>query len=458
MKKLTSSNPSFSYKTVGTVNITTPDEITEKVTHARSAQPAWESLGLDGRISTLSTLRAIFKENHSELAEITSSEMGMPISQANGNIDAGLAYLDWYIENAKACLSPEISYADNDEINEIHYLPVGVIASIISWNFPFSIFLWHVGQSLLAGNTIVFKHSEEASLIGVAIDRMFKEAKVPSGVFTTVYGGAAEGEHLVKQDIDMITFTGSTNAGKKLYQIGAEKFIPVLVELGGSAPGVVFKDADLDSTIESLYIKRFLNCGQCCDGLKRLIVHESRFDEVVERLRTLIATKKLGLSNDPETEIGPLASRQQLDSISRQVTDAVAKGAKVICGGNTPPNLDGAFYEPTLLTNITKDMAVWKEEVFGPVLPIISFSDYDDAMALANDTEYGLGGYIFTEDKALFRQSAADIKTGMLAQNSTSYVKPCNPFGGVKASGMSKENGKFGFHEVCQTKLISRDA
>jgi len=261
----------------------------------------------------------------------------------------------------------------------------------------------------------------------------------------------------MNQNIDMITFTGSSNVGKQLYKIGAEKFIPVLVELGGSAPGIVFEDANLDEIIESLYIKRFLNCGQCCDGLKRLIVHEDRLDETIDKLKQTIEGKKFGQSDEEDTDIASLASKRQLESIENQVNDAVSKGAKVVLGGARPKHLKGAFFEPTILVNVTKEMSVWEEEVFGPVIPIVTFSTYEEAISLANDTRYGLGGYVFTDDKKLFRQTIKDIKTGMLAHNCTSYVKPCNPFGGIKESGMSRENGKFGFHDVCQVKIISMD-
>ena len=304
---------------------------------------------------------------------------------------------------------------------------------------------------------MVFKHSEETPLFSKELDRILQESDIPKNVFNVVFGGRETGDFLVRQNVDMITFTGSSKVGKEIYKIGAEKLIPVLLELGGSAPGIVFEDANIDEVIESLYIKRFLNCGQCCDGLKRLIVHESRFDETVEKLKQIIQSKVFGLSENESTEIGSLAAKRQMEGIAKQVKDAVEKGARIELGGKQPEHLKGAFYEPTILTNINKNMSVWKEEVFGPVLPIVSFSTYEEAIELANDTKYGLGGYVFTKDKQLLKNTIKDLKTGMIAHNNTSYVKPNNPFGGIKESGMSLENGKFGFHDVCQVKIVSMD-
>ena len=229
------------------------------------------------------------------------------------------------------------------------------------------------------------------------------------------------------------------------------------MELGGSAPGIVFEDADVDKVIESIYFNKFLNCGQICDGLKRLIVHESKFVEVVEKLKRIVESKKIGVAEDKETEIGPLVTKRQLELLQKQMEDAISKGAEVITGGKTPEGLKGAFYKPTLITKVNRDMEVWQEEVFGPVLPIVSFKTYDEAIELANDTKYGLGSYIFTEDKQKFEKASAEIKTGMVSHNNVIYLKPCNPFGGNKDSGLGREHGKYGFHELCQIKIIAME-
>ena len=228
------------------------------------------------------------------------------------------------------------------------------------------------------------------------------------------------------------------------------------MELGGSAPGIIFEDADLDNALSLVCASRLCNAGQCCDGLKRLLVHESHFDAVVEKLGVMFSEKKVGNALDASTEIGQLVSKKQLGTLIAQVEDAVAKGAITVTGGNSLENLGGAFYAPTVLTNITKEMKVWHEEVFGPVLPIISFKTEEEAIALANDTAFGLGAYIFTEDKDKAERVAARIDSGMLSINGTNYILPCNPFGGYKCSGIGREHGKYGFHEVTQVKLVAK--
>jgi len=208
-------------------------------------------------------------------------------------------------------------------------------------------------------------------------------------------------------------------------------------------------------TIESIYFNRFINSGQTCDGLKRLIVHRTIFDEVVQKLKDLIQTKKVGPAQDPATDIGPLVAERQVINLERQVADALEKGAKIIIGGKRPQHLKGAYYELTILINISFDMAVWKEEVFGPVLPIVPFDSEDEVIALANDSEYGLGGYIYTQNQERALRVSQYLKTGNISVNAANYVIPQDPFGGYKNSGLGREHGKHGLRELCSLKLIA---
>ncbi len=457
MAKLTSFNPSTN-EVLGEVEISTEQEIKDKVALARKAQPNWQSIGLEKRLELLQSVLTIFENKKEELALLASREMGMPYWQSLLDFEEnGIGYFRWYLENAKKYLSPEVTFENDNEIHTVYYEPKGVVAVISPWNFPFSNFVWQTIQNLIVGNTVVYKHSEEVPLFGKEIEKAFKESNVPEGVFNEVYGDGKVGDLLVHQDIDMIGFTGSTKVGKYLYKVASEKFIPILLELGGSAPGIVFEDADVDKVIDSIYFGRFFNTGQACDGLKRLIVHESKLDELTSKLETLLLSKKLGIAEQKDTDLGPLVAKRQLDLLQSQMQDALEKGAKIITGGKRPENLDGVFYEPTLLTNITPEMRVWKEEVFGPVLPIVSFKTFDEAMNLANDTCYGLGGYIFTEDKERLEKASRAINTGMISHNNVTYLKPCNPFGGNKDSGFGREHGKYGFHELCKIKVVSKE-
>jgi acyl-CoA reductase-like NAD-dependent aldehyde dehydrogenase len=454
--KIKSTNPS-NQAVIGEVNESSEAEIQQKVVAAHEALTVWKELGIAGRVKHLRKVVENFKKRDEEFAELASKEMGMPISQSIHDVHGAIEYLEWYLDNAEKYLSPEVVYEDDETIHKVYYEPVGVVAAITPWNFPASNFVWMCGQNLVVGNTVVFKDSEEVPLCGKLIEEVFNESDLPEGVFSEVYGKGNVGDFLVHQDIDMICFTGSTATGQILYKIGAEKFIRVFLELGGSAPGIIFEDADIDKTIDTIYANRFDNCGQICDGLKRLIVHESKYDEVVEKLKKKLQEVVIGDASDKKTDIGPLVSDKQLQSLKVQVEDAKEKGAKVLFEKKVPSGLKGSFYPPTLLGNINPDMKVWNEEVFGPVLPIITFKDEAQAIRMANHTKYGLGGCVFTEDKEKAERVALQIQTGMVMMNNVSYVQPPTPFGGCKASGIGREHGKFGFHELSSVKVVARE-
>lgn len=454
MTKIVSINPSNLLK-IGQVDSSTQEQISGMVADARKALVEWKRMGLEKRIQILKTFSENLDKHQDELAVVASEEMGMPITQSRADILDALKYFNWYLQNAAEYLTPEKIYQDNLFEHIVVHEPIGVAAVITPWNYPLSNFIWGVGQNLIVGNTVVFKHSEEIPIFTQKLEEIVKKSSLPVSVLSFVYGGADEGEYLVKEDINLICFTGSTQVGRKLFKLGGEKFIKVILELGGSAPGIVVKDAEIDSTIENIYFSRFSNCGQMCDALKRLIVEKDIFDDVVEKLKNYLRGKIMKHSMDPGTEIGPLVSKKQLERLEEQVKDAVQKGAKVILGGKRNQTLDGYFYEPTLLTNVSKDMRVWREEVFGPVLPIIPFENEEEAIEMANDTSFGLGAYVFTEDKGKAMKLAKNLDSGMVSINGKSYVQPHCPFGGYKNSGMGREHGKYGFEELTQVKVIA---
>jgi len=311
--------------------------------------------------------------------------------------------------------------------------------------------------NLLAGNTVVFKISEECPLVGKLIEDTMLSHNLPEGVFSEVYGDGEVGLKLVQEDIDLIWFTGSTKVGQQLFKLAGEKFIKAILELGGSNPCIVFEDVDIEKIVDKIYAKRFKLCGQTCDALKRLIVHESIADKLIEALKQKIQSQKVGDPENPETDMGSLVAKRQLDLLKSQIKDAIDKGAKVVIGGNSPEGVNGAFYLPTLLTNITKNMKVWNEEVFGPALPVITFRTEEEAISLANDTIYGLGSIVFTKDSGRAERIASKINSGTVEINDTLHWLSCNPFGGYKKSGMGREHGVVGFRELCQIKVISRE-
>jgi acyl-CoA reductase-like NAD-dependent aldehyde dehydrogenase len=457
MSKLISTNPSRNYEVIGEVEASTEQDVQTAIAKARQAQPAWADLSVADRCQALASFVDVSKSRAEEIAQLIATETSRPIQSARGNVAGGTKYFEGYFEIAEKHLAPQVTSETGTEITRVYHEPYGVVAAICPWNYPFQNVAWQCGQALIAGNTIVYKNSEENPLFAKLLAELFAQSDVPEGVFNVIYGDGAVGEMLVRGNIDMISFTGSTETGQALTKIAAEKFIPISTELGGSSPCIVFEDAATDKNLEYIVNMRFKNAGQACDAIKRLIVHEAKFDQVVERLCKIIATKKVGDTLDEDTEIGPLVAKRQLEKLESQVQDARGKGAKVLIGGQRPQGLQGAYYEPTVLTNVANNMRVWHEETFGPVLPVVSFKTEEEAVELANDTKYGLGAHIMTTDRRQFERVARQIKSGMVAHNRVAFWGPNNPFGGFKQSGMGRTHGEYGFREVTQPKIVAEE-
>ncbi|MEG1990016.1 MAG: aldehyde dehydrogenase family protein [Clostridia bacterium] len=292
--------------------------------------------------------------------------MGKPITQAENEVKSTLNNIKWDLDNADKCIAPEITFENDIEIQKVFYEPKGIVVSISPFNYPFSLCCAITIQNLIVGNVVISKPDPNTPLLYKLLEEIFNNSKLPKGVQQFVYGGKEIGSFLVEQDIDMICFTGNTKTGEYLYKVAASKMIPILMKLGGSAPGIICEDANIDAVIKGVFNKKFSNAGQLCHALKRLIVHESKLDEVVEKLKDIAEKQIIGDSSNRNTTMGSLVSEKQLNTLVEQFNDAVSKGAKAVCGGKQPDNLKGSYFEPTLLTNVTKDMKVWKKEVFGP--------------------------------------------------------------------------------------------
>ncbi len=457
MANLTSINPS-DYTVIGEVKVSTEHDVQAAVAGARTAQPAWATLPLAERCQALKTFADLSNARAEEIAQLISQETGRPIKNTlSGNVYGGLEYLKAYLEMAERCLAPQVTHQTDTIIHEVIREPWGVVACICPWNYPYMNVVWQCVQALLAGNTIVYKNSEENPLFAKLMAELFAVSGVPSGVFNVLYGDGQVGNMLAHQDIDMLSFTGSAHVGQQLAQVAAQQFIPILAELGGSSPAIIFEDTPIDENLaQQIFDNRFLHSGQICGAVKRLIVYEAGFNQIVELLAKICARQKLGDARDQATDLGPLVAERQVVRIEEQVQDAIDKGATVVCGGQRPKNLIGAYYEPTILTGITADMRVWREETFGPVLPIISYKTEAEAIKLANDTEYGLGAHVFTKDNQRFAGVAHQLASAMVAQNDVNYFHPNSPFGGYKKSGIGRLHGQFGYDEVTQPKLLAR--
>lgn len=454
-EKLISTNPADGYKPIGEVIISTEKEIKEKVKNAQEAKLSWKETPLVDRIKHFEKLITVYKKKSSEIAELQTKEMGKPIKESLDDVAGDIYVIENNIKLAEKALKPKVLDETESQKTVLYSEPYGVTAVIVPWNFPSSNFFISCVQILLAGNTVIFKHSEECPLTGKLLEEIMTEAGFPEGVFSEVYGDGKVGDMLTDQDIDAIHFTGSTKVGRYLYEKAGKKFIPAVLEMGGSSPGVIFKDADLNMACKHACSERFLDCGQVCCALKRLIVHEDIFEEVVEKMKKAVESMVVGDPLDKNTDIGPLVTKRQLALLIDQVEDAKVKGVTIITGGDTVKGMQGAFYQPTVLTDLSEDMRVLTEETFGPVLPILTFKTEEEAIELANKTEYGLSAFIYGNDMEQLKRVASKIDAGLVSINDTSYFSDNAPFGGYKMSGLGRNSGQIGFHEVTQKKVVS---
>ncbi len=453
--KIPSTNPSYNYSIIWEKEATTESELIQILEYSKQAQKEWKRIPLEKRVIYLREVYWEFEKQKEALAKSIAEEMGMPIRQARDEVQYGFTYFEWYLNNAIKYLLPEITRETETEKHIVFYEPKWVVAAIAPWNYPFSMCIWTSMQALLSGNTVIFKTSKDAILTGNLIAKIIEGTTLPKWVWQEVYWSGELGNTLATSDIDFITFTGSTSVGKWLAKIATEKGIGCVMELWWSAPWIICEDADIDSIIDTVYFLRYSNSWQMCDWLKRLIVHESHYNEVIEKLSQKITSKKIGEADKEDTDIGPLVSEKQLEHLSIQYKDALEKWAEILFQKSIDTSLQGAYFPPTLLWNINRDMKVWNEEVFGPILPIIPFQDIKEAIQLANDTEYGLGAYVFTEDSELFLEIASEIDSGMVQMNNLNYCIPESPFGGYKNSWIGREHGKWWFHEFCNIKVVS---
>ncbi|MCJ7740249.1 aldehyde dehydrogenase family protein [Candidatus Microgenomates bacterium] len=456
MKKIISTNPGRNYEIVGEVEVTPNSDIRQKVKDANDAKEDWRRLGVVKRAAILRKAYQAFQKRAGDIAEIITKEIGAPITECREEVAWDWGYFEWFLDHAEHYLAPEIIHEDKSEIFKQIYEPLGTVAVITPWNLPFDLFLWGVIPNLLVGNTVVYKASSQCALSGKLFGEIMDSAGLPKGVFSAIHGASVQGEYLTSQAVDLIWFTGSSEVGKHLYELAGRKFIKAVMEMGGSNPAIVFADADLDLMTDKIMFKRYAYTGQTCDAVKRLIVHKEVFTQVVDRLKARVAKIVIGDPQDPKTQMGPLTSKKQLEKLIKQVNTSVKMGAKVIIGARQPEYLKGAYYLPTILTGITGKMPVWKEEVFGPVLPIVQFESEEEAIKLANDTPYGLSAQVYTKDMKLAQKMAGELKAGSVDINGINHFRPFVPFGGYKESGMGKEHGKLGFHDLCRIKVISQ--
>lgn len=414
----------------------------------------WKTLSTQQRASYFAKLAAVLRNNKEPYAQLMTQEMGKPITEARAEIEKCAWTAEVYAENGEQWLHEQVLEADGKE-NRIVYQPLGIIFSIMPWNFPFWQAFRFAIPTLLAGNASLLKHASNVTGCALAIECAFKEAGFPENVFRVVIADHDTVAEIVASDlIAGVSLTGSASAGKKIGELAGKNLKKVVLELGGSDPFIVLEDADLDKASEQATIGRFLNCGQSCVAAKRFIVVESVVEDFVQKFAENVKQKVLGNPAEESTHLGPLVNKAALEQIENQVNDAVDKGATILTGGKRGKG-KGYFYEPTVLINTTKEMKVVKEEVFGPVAPIIVVKDEEEAIKVANATEFGLGGSVWTRDLERGKRIARQLECGCAFVNSFVKSDPRVPFGGIKKSGIGRELSKYGLREFVNVKAIN---
>lgn len=442
-------------ETIAYAPVHTVDDLDAAIAAARAAQPAWAALGHGERSRILNSIADEIEANAEELAVLLSREQGKPLDGPNARFEVG-ACAAWTRNAADTPLEPEVVFEDGTARAELHYEALGVVGAIGPWNWPMMISVWQIAPSLRMGNTVVVKPSEYTPLSVLALVEVFNR-HLPEGVLTAISGdpevGAAIAAH---PGLDKIMFTGSTATGRKIVESSAHNLARLTLELGGNDAGIVLPGTDVAAIAENLFWGCFINSGQTCASLKRLYVHESVHDEVIEALAEMARTMPMGRGLDEGNVLGPLQNEKQFDIVSRLVDDARARGARVVAGGEPAPELGPLFYRATVVTDIDDGSPLVDEEQFGPVIPVVKYSDVEDAVARANASEQGLGASVWSSDPDEAVAVARRIQAGTVWINQHGALNPNIPFGGTKASGYGHEFGIHGLKAVSAPKVISR--
>ena len=394
--------------------------------------------------------------NAEDLAVILTTEMGKPLAEARGEVVYGASFIDWFAEEARRVCGDVLETPQADKRLLTFKQPVGVFGAITPWNFPIAMITRKVAPGIAAGCACVLKPAEQTPLSALALAKLAERAGLPAGVMNIVTGmdAPAIGETMCADDrIRKMTFTGSTEVGRILMRQSADSVKKMSLELGGNAPLLVFDDADLDKAVTGAMMSKFRNAGQTCVCANRIFVQDGIYDAFAKRLAEATDALQVGNGMTESVEQGPIIDDQGLAKIKRHVEDAINKGASLLTGGKSHA-LGGTFFEPTVLTGMTSDMQLFREETFGPVAALFKFSDEDDAIAMANDSEFGLAAYLFTENAArLFRVSEA-LEFGIVAVNTGIFSSEVGPFGGLKNSGLGREGSKYGIDEFLEIKFV----
>ncbi len=443
-------------ETVTTIANVAADETRRAIEAAEVALPAWKAKSAKERANILRRWFDLVMANQNDLAQILTAEQGKPLAEAAGEIAYGANYIEWFAEEAKRIYGDIIAPPSNDKRLMVIKQPVGVVASVTPWNFPNAMLTRKAAPALAAGCTFVGKPATETPLSALALAALAEEAGIPAGVFNVVCGNSSRaigGEMTSNPIVKKLTFTGSTPVGKVLMEQCAATVKKTSMELGGNAPLIVFDDADLDAAVAGTLASKYRNAGQTCVCTNRVLVQEGVYDAFTEKLTAAVNEFSVGPGTQENVTMGPLVNAKAATDVDELVQDALDKGAKATIGG-ARSDLGDCFYQPTVLANADPSMRVFKEEIFGPVAPIFKFKTEEEAVAMANDTEFGLASYFYTKDIGRIFRVGEALEYGIVGINEGIISNEMAPFGGVKESGSGREGSKYGIEDYIEIKYM----
>ena len=442
-------------ETIGSVPKMGTDETRRAIEAAGAALPGWRGKTAKERAQTLRRWYDLMVENADDLALIMTTEQGKPLAESKGEVMYAASFLEWFAEEGKRVYGDTIPPHQTDKRIVVIKEPIGVCASITPWNFPAAMITRKVGPALAAGCTVVAKPATQTPYSALALAELAERAGVPKGVLSVVTGQASRigGEMTSNPMVRKVTFTGSTEIGKLLMQQCAGTVKKLSLELGGNAPFIVFDDAELDAAVEGAMASKYRNAGQTCVCANRLLVQDGVYEEFSARLAQAVSGLKVGNGLEAGVTQGPLIDMKAVAKVEAHIADAVGKGARVVVGGGRH-DLGGSFFQPTVLADVTPDMTVAREETFGPLAPLFRFETEDQAIAMANDTEFGLAAYFYSRDIGRVWRVAEGVEYGIVGINTGIISTEVAPFGGMKESGIGREGSHFGIDEFLEVKYL----
>jgi succinate-semialdehyde dehydrogenase/glutarate-semialdehyde dehydrogenase len=446
-------------ETLATVADMGAHETKAAIAAADQAWPAWRTLTAKARAEILKRWFGLIHIHSEDLAQLITAEQGKPLAESRGEVGYGASFIEWFAEEGKRAYGSVIPSPLNDRMLLTLKQPIGVCAAITPWNFPLAMITRKVAPALAAGCTVVCKPAEATPLTALALAVLAEQAGMPPGVFNIIPCDASQvpevGRILCASPVvRKLSFTGSTEVGRLLMRQSADTIKKLSLELGGNAPFIVFDDADLDAAVEGALASKYRNAGQTCVCANRIYVQDGVYEAFAEKLAAKVGAMTVGVGTEPGVMIGPLIDLAALDKVQSHIEDALAGGAQILLGGK-PHRCGGLFFEPTILTDVTQSMLVAREETFGPVAPLFRFHTDEEAIAMANASEFGLAAYFYARDIGRVLRVAGAIEAGMVCVNSGLLSNEVAPFGGIKQSGLGREGAREGLEEYLEIKYLT---